>query len=70
MAGLRSEFLGRLSLRPSLKLPRLYSRNAIPDVLFLVYLNLLCGTSIPSVCVELNLPILLNIVMYGIPSVM
>jgi hypothetical protein len=70
MAGLRSEFLGRLSLRPSLKLPRLYSRNAIPDVLFLVYLNLLCGTSIPSVCVALNLPILLNIVMYGIPSVM
>jgi len=44
MAGLRSELLGRFSLRPSLKLPRLYSRNAIPDILFLVYLNLLCGT--------------------------
>ena len=47
MAGWRSELLGRLSLRPSLKVPRLYSRNAIhaiPDVLFLVYLNLLCGT--------------------------
>ena len=54
MAGLRSELLGRFSLRPSLKLPRLYSRNAIPDILFLVYRNLLCGTWIPSVCVALQ----------------
>jgi len=46
MASLR-RVPGKVFLRPSLKVPRLYSRNAIhaiPDVLFLVYLNLLCGT--------------------------
>ena len=53
MASLR-RVPGKVFLRPSLKVPRLYSRNAILDVLFLVYLNLLCGTWIPSACVALQ----------------
>jgi hypothetical protein len=72
MAGLRSVLLGRLSLRRLLKLPRLLQQECDSRRFALVYPILLLGTWIPGVCGITvpcpNLPILLNIVMHGIMS--